>query len=173
MIEKLIYLLPFVPIFQLPYISSGLWLVARTSATITSQSRPRLSASLPLAPTRQCSLPWFSQWPVRPVRIILCNWLVFTQIISSTLWDPHINIDGLVKEHHECVEGLPGMFMQNTSYPQSLRHSLPSSMALPVTHRNISPSSCKHFSQVAARSGSGTCSSGTGSLRISSSLIVP
>lgn len=34
--------------------------------------------------TKQCSLPWFSQWPVRPVRIIRCSWFVFTQISSST-----------------------------------------------------------------------------------------
>jgi hypothetical protein len=51
--------------------------------------------------TRQCSLPWFSQWPVLPVLMILCSWFVFTQIISST-----------------------------RSYPQSFRHSRPSSMAL-------------------------------------------
>jgi len=35
-------------------------------------------------PTRQCSLPWFNQCPVRPVRIIRCSWLVFTHISSST-----------------------------------------------------------------------------------------
>lgn len=34
--------------------------------------------------TRQCSFPWFSQWPVLPVRMILWSWLVFTQMISST-----------------------------------------------------------------------------------------
>ena len=37
----------------------------------------------PWPPTRQCSLPWFSQWPVRPVRMILWSWFVLTQMISS------------------------------------------------------------------------------------------
>ena len=40
--------------------------VSFTSLTIRSQSRPLLKfLGLPLTPTRQCSLPWFNQWPER------------------------------------------------------------------------------------------------------------
>jgi len=55
-----------------------------TSATRTSQSMLRLMLGLPFTPTRQCSLEWLSQCPVRPVLIRRCSWLVFTQMSSST-----------------------------------------------------------------------------------------
>ena len=48
---------------------------SKTGVNLQCQYWPRL--------TRQCSLPWLSQCPVRPVRMIRCSWLVFTQIISS------------------------------------------------------------------------------------------
>ena len=51
----------------------------------TSQSRPRLRFfGSPLIPTKQCSFPWFNQWPVRPVRINRCSWFVLTHMSSST-----------------------------------------------------------------------------------------
>lgn len=47
-----IFLVPGERRSMIPYISSGLWLVARTSATMTSQSNPRLSMlGLPFIPT--------------------------------------------------------------------------------------------------------------------------
>lgn len=79
--------------------------------------------------TRQCSFPWFSQWPVLPVRMILCSWLVFTQMISSTR--------SYLKKATRSNQGKydhPGLDRsQNTTgqtYPQRLRHSRPSSIAL-------------------------------------------
>lgn len=45
---------------------------------------PQAAQASPLLITKQCSLPWFSQWPVRPVRIMRWSWFVFTQMISST-----------------------------------------------------------------------------------------
>ena len=77
---------------MIPYISSGLCEVALTSATMTSESRPRLSlGQFPFIPTRQCSLPWFSQCPVRPVRIIRCNWNYFRIIFSLLLFTSSLN----------------------------------------------------------------------------------
>jgi hypothetical protein len=64
--------------------SSGLRLVSRTSATMTSVSMFLFTSGFPFIPTRQCSLLWLSQCPVLPVLIIRWSWLVFTQIISST-----------------------------------------------------------------------------------------
>mmetsp|Transcript_47605 Transcript_47605/g.157784 ORF Transcript_47605/g.157784 Transcript_47605/m.157784 type:complete len:201 (+) Transcript_47605:222-824(+) len=97
------------------YISSGLRDVSRTSAQMTSQSRFWLNRSSrsPLTPMRQCSLEWLIQWPVRPVRMMRCSWLVLTQSSSCT-----------------------------KRYPQISRHSRPSSIARPVTHRKRTPSSC-------------------------------
>lgn len=62
-----------------PYTSSGFLLVSLTSETITSVSSPRFthegnlkapfSSVTVLTPTSICSFVWFSQCPVRPVRM--------------------------------------------------------------------------------------------------------
>jgi hypothetical protein len=95
---------------------------APTSETTTSVSSPRfaqlghtsspLSSTLVFSPTSMCSFVWFSQCPVRPVRMTRCSWLVFTQTTSST-----------------------------RVYPQWRKHSRPTSIALPVTQRKRNPSS--------------------------------
>lgn len=133
--------------------------LAFTSATITSQSKPLLKPwVLPFTPTyrgnkshhelrvtfvwpkqqktdltRQCSFPWFSQWPVLPVRMILWSWLVFTQIISST----RSYLGGEKKRQarsdrsKDDDSGLDGSQSTNgKTHPQRLRHSRPSSIAL-------------------------------------------
>jgi hypothetical protein len=72
----------------------------------------------------------FNQCPVLPVRINLCNWFTLTQTNSST-----------------------------RLYPHKANSSRPSSIALPVTHKQRIPQSA--------------WSDGRGILRISSSVMVP
>lgn len=79
--------------------------------------------------TRQCSFPWFSQWPVLPVRMILWSWLVFTQMISSTRsYLKKATRSNQGKDDHPGLDRSQNITGQ--TYPQRLRHSRPSSIAL-------------------------------------------
>lgn len=134
--------------------------LAFTSATITSQSKPLLKPwVLPFTPTyrgkrtssraqshicltktakkkpdltRQCSFPWFSQWPVLPVRMILWSWLVFTQMISSTRSYLEKKRSDRSKDGHS---GLDGSQSTNGKNSPPKTETLPAQFHRPVRGR--------------------------------------
>ena len=106
----------------MPCYSKTQFQVKSTSETITSQSMFLLIWGSPLIPTRQCSLLWFNQWPVLPVRIILCNWFVLIQTISSTrryLWKRKRYISSIeISKLPPKLKALTSQFHSSSCDPQ-------------------------------------------------------
>lgn len=148
---------------MMPYISSGLWLVARTSATMTSQSSPRFSIlGLPFIPTYSIEhqeIEFFSRYQKK--FFVKCEMYqtVFFAVVKPVTRpsgsDDPLQLVGL--DPNDFVYSFVAPQLKTLERPRFTNWihsmiyidrlirmkctSLPSSIARPVTQRKMSPSS--------------------------------